>query len=161
MLPQRHVKDPGHSAKCAGGRLHLNTQTPLTQRSRSGLTMPLSKHSVRTLSGNEPTRNLSGNIRPQSSQHAEPLWTDPGMKSGISVRKLISTIKKRKKEQWEIKPAPAACRPMLYQFSYILTQFGRMFVHSFPAALLCVCVCVEITSRALIPLFMPGSVHSC
>ena len=65
--------------------------------------MPLSKHSVRTLSGNEPTRNLSGNIRPQSSQHAEPLWTDPGMKSGISVRKLISTIKKkRKKEQWEL-----------------------------------------------------------
>ena len=24
MLPQSHVKDPGHSAKSAGGRLHLN-----------------------------------------------------------------------------------------------------------------------------------------
>ena len=26
VLPQRHVKDPGHSAKSAGGRLHLNLQ---------------------------------------------------------------------------------------------------------------------------------------
>ena len=32
MLPQWHVKDPDHSAKNAGGRLHLNTHTPLTQR---------------------------------------------------------------------------------------------------------------------------------
>ena len=40
VLP--HVKDPGHSAKSAGGRLHLNTHTPQTHRSRSGLTMLLS-----------------------------------------------------------------------------------------------------------------------
>ena len=31
------------------------------------------------LSGNELTRSLTGNIRPQSSQLAEPLWTDPGL----------------------------------------------------------------------------------
>ena len=30
VLPQWHVKDPGHSAKSAGGRLHLNTRTRLT-----------------------------------------------------------------------------------------------------------------------------------
>ena len=48
VLPQWHVKDPGHSAKSAGGRLHLNTHTPLTQRSGSRLTMPLSRHSVGT-----------------------------------------------------------------------------------------------------------------
>ena len=48
VLPQLHVKDPGHSATSVGGRLHLNTHTPLTQQSRSGLTMPLSKHSVGT-----------------------------------------------------------------------------------------------------------------
>ena len=30
------------------------------------------------LSGNELTRNSSGNTRLQSSQLAEPLWTDPG-----------------------------------------------------------------------------------
>ena len=33
VLSQLHVKDPGHSAKNAGGRLHLNTHTPLTQQS--------------------------------------------------------------------------------------------------------------------------------
>ena len=42
---------------------------------------------------NRLTRNLSGNIWPQSSQLAEPLWTDPGIKSGISARKLIFTSK--------------------------------------------------------------------
>ena len=30
----------------------------------------------------------------QSSQPGQPLWTDPGMRSGISVRELISTLKK-------------------------------------------------------------------
>ena len=28
VLPQQHLKDPGHSAKSAGGRLQLNTCTP-------------------------------------------------------------------------------------------------------------------------------------
>ena len=48
VLPQWHVIDRGHSAKSAGGRLHLNTHIPLTQRSRSGLTMLLYRHSVGT-----------------------------------------------------------------------------------------------------------------
>ena len=56
VLPQWYVKDPGHSAKNAGGRLHLNTRAPLTQRSRSELTMPLARHSVGTY--------------PQTSSHA-------------------------------------------------------------------------------------------
>ena len=38
---------------------------------------------------------MSGNIRPQSSHLGEPLWPDPGMKSGINVRKLLSTLKKK------------------------------------------------------------------
>ena len=41
-------KRPRHSAKSAGGRLHLNMHTPLSQQSRSGLTMPLSRQSVGT-----------------------------------------------------------------------------------------------------------------
>ena len=49
------------------------------------------------LSGNELTRNSSGNTRSQSSQLAEPLWTDPYVKSGISLRELIPTIKKKQK----------------------------------------------------------------
>ena len=48
VLPQQHIKDPGHSAKSAGDRLHLNTHTPLTRRSRNGLIMPLSRHCVGT-----------------------------------------------------------------------------------------------------------------
>ena len=28
VLPQQHVKNPGHSAKSAGGRLQLNTHAP-------------------------------------------------------------------------------------------------------------------------------------
>ena len=46
------------------------------------------------ISGNELTRNSSGNARSQSFQLAEPLWTDPGLKSGISFRDLIYTFKK-------------------------------------------------------------------
>ena len=56
--------------------------------------MPLSR-----LSGNGLTHNLSGNIRPQLSQLAEPLWTYVDIKSGISVRELISTPKKKKEEE--------------------------------------------------------------
>ena len=41
--------------------------------------------------------NSSENTQPQSSQLAQPLWTDPGLRSGISVRKLISTFKFKKK----------------------------------------------------------------
>ena len=48
VLPQWHVQDPSHSVKCAVGRFHLTTHTPLTQRSRSGLTMPLSRYIVGT-----------------------------------------------------------------------------------------------------------------
>ena len=48
VLPQWHIKDPGHSAKSADGRLHLNMHTPMTQQSWSGLTMLLSRHSVGT-----------------------------------------------------------------------------------------------------------------
>ena len=36
VLRKRYVLDPGHSAKSAGGRLHLNMHTTLTQRSQSG-----------------------------------------------------------------------------------------------------------------------------
>ena len=57
--------------------------------------MPMSRHSVGDLSGNKLTRKLSGNIRPQSSRLAEPVWTDPGIKSENSARELISTLKKK------------------------------------------------------------------
>ena len=46
VLPQWHLKKNSHSVKSSGGRLHLNMLTPLTQQSRCGLTMLLSRHSV-------------------------------------------------------------------------------------------------------------------
>ena len=61
VLPLWHVKDPGHSAKSAGGE-------------------------------------LSENIRPQSSHLGEPLWTDSGIKKGISVCELISASKNKTKK---------------------------------------------------------------
>ena len=56
-----------------------------------------------TYRGNELKRYWSGNARPQSSQLAEPLWTDPGLKSGIYVRELISTLNKIAGVDWFIK----------------------------------------------------------
>ena len=98
MLLQRHVKDPEHSAKRARGRLRLNMYTPLTQRSRSGLTIG-SRHGVGTYPGNELTHKSSGNARSQSAQLAEPLWTDPGRrKGGNGACELISTLKEKPRQ---------------------------------------------------------------
>ena len=89
MLPHWHIKDPGHSAKSAGDRLHLNVHTPLPHRSWADYAAVQAK--CGNLSGNELTCNSSGNTWSQLSQLTEPLWTDPGLKSGISLRKLIFT----------------------------------------------------------------------
>ena len=45
----------------------------------------LFRHSAGTYQGNELTCNSSGKASPQSSQLAEPLWIDPGLKSGIVI----------------------------------------------------------------------------
>ena len=112
MLPLWHVKDPGHSVESAGGRLHLNTHTFVTQQSWSGLILPLSRHSVGT--GNKLTLNLLGNTWPHSSQLAEPLWRYLGIKSWISLLELISTLKKKKSQagnEWlNILPKPSQVR---------------------------------------------------
>ena len=49
------------------------------------------------LSGNELTRNWSGNSWLQSSQLAEPLWAYPGLKIGINLCELIATLRKKTK----------------------------------------------------------------
>ena len=51
------------------------------------------------LSGYKLTHNSSGNTRPQSSQLAEPLWTDPGLK-----RRKLSFI-------WSLNPQPLEPKP--------------------------------------------------
>ena len=65
--------------------------------------MPLSGHSVGTYPETSSHATLSGNTRPQSSHLAEPLSTGPGLKSGISVHKLVSTTKKKKSAGGESK----------------------------------------------------------
>ena len=65
------------------------------------------KSKSKNLSGNELTHNLSGNTRPQSSHLAESLRTDSCLKSGISVRNLTSTKKKKSAcEKWIVKHSP-------------------------------------------------------
>ena len=76
-------------------------------------------------SGNELARNLSGNIRPQSSQLAEPLWTDPGIKRGSIVRELMSTSNKQTKNAREEKATTKQLTPAsavgLYTIQYNTT----------------------------------------
>ena len=90
VLPQWLVKGLGQSSKSAGGMLHLFTHTPFTQRSRSGLTMPLSRHSVGTYPETSSKPTCHGTFGHRTSQLDKLLWPDPGIPSGISVRELIS-----------------------------------------------------------------------
>ena len=55
--------------------------------------MSLSSHSVGTSQETSSHAARQGNTRSQSSQLAAPLWTDPGLQSGIGMLELISTLK--------------------------------------------------------------------
>ena len=58
--------------------------------------MPLSRQSMGIYKETSSHATHQGTLS-QSSQLAEPLWTDPGLKSGISLHELISTVKKKEK----------------------------------------------------------------
>ena len=64
--------------------------------------MPQSRYSVGIYQETSSHATRQGNTQSQSSQLAEPLWTDPGLASGISVRELISTIKKKAQAENEL-----------------------------------------------------------
>ena len=89
VLRQGHVKDPGHSAKSAGGRLQLNTYTPLTQRSRSGLTMPVSRQVWEPVRKRATCQGTLGHSRLSSLSRCVL-----GLNSGVRVRQLIFTVNK-------------------------------------------------------------------
>ena len=76
----------------------MYTHTPLTQRLRSGLTKP-SRYSVETHQENKFTHNSLGNAPLQSSQLAEPLWTDSWPKSVELVHASWSPLKYYKKKK--------------------------------------------------------------
>ena len=91
MLPQQHIKDPGYSDKYAQVTLtHACTLHP-TKSEWAGYTTVQAY--CGKLSGKELTRNSSANTRPESSQLAESLWTDPGLID------LICTLKKKEEEE--------------------------------------------------------------
>ena len=82
-------------------------------------------HSTRTFS-----RTMSDRWS-QSSHSAEPLWIDPGIKSGIRVRELISTLTKRKKKksadrEWMVEHSPETLAseeekpPLLHVWSLLM-----------------------------------------
>ena len=98
-LPQWHVKDPGHSAKSAGSRLHLNTHTTLTQRSGSGVTLP-SRQNVGIYQGNEITGNSFGHIRPVlSARWATVDWFWPQKWNWCARADLYSPPHPQKKKK--------------------------------------------------------------
>ena len=98
VLPQWHVKDPGHSAKSAWRQVTPRHAYTLDPTKSEWADYAAVQAYCGKLSGNEITRNSSGNTRPQSSQLSEPLWVDLGLKSGNSGRDLLSTEKKKKKK---------------------------------------------------------------
>ena len=131
ILPK--VQVAGYIPKCA--------HTSFTHQRQNRLTMPLSRHCVGKCQDNELTRNSSGNTRPQSSHLAEPLLTDPGLKSEFSVHKLISTLSKNvqagnewsnllpKFSQTRKKPPPSSVRAS-YTASYSAFLISAFLVNS-------------------------------
>ena len=98
-VPAVARKRPGHSAKSAGGRFTPKHAYTLNPSKSEWADYAAVQAECGNLPGNELTRNSSVNTRSQSSQLAEPLLTDPSLKSGISLREQISTSKKRKEMQ--------------------------------------------------------------
>ena len=93
MLSQWHVKDPGHSTKSAIGRLHLK-HAYILDIAKSEWADYEVKAWCGNLLGKRGHTQLVRDIRPQSSQLAEPLWIYPGLKSGTGVHELFSPEKR-------------------------------------------------------------------
>ena len=115
VLPQWYVKDPGHSAKSTGGRLRLNTHTPLTHRSRSGLTMPLSRQSVGIYLETSSHASRQGKLG-----HSRLSWTDSGLKSGIKFREIPLRIQYRN-----------SCLPSIRRYTCLLPFSFSLHVSDF------------------------------
>ena len=105
----------------------------------------------------ELTRNSSGNTWPQSSELAEPLWTDPGLKSGISLHELISTLKKNAQAGNECrtfsqtsshsrkKPPPPPSPPFYTELNFFLFDLYDNFVDAIHVIDGNLCTTIETT----------------
>ena len=94
LLLQWHIKDPGHSCRWQVTHKHAYTPDPIKSEWADYAAVHCQAQ-CGNLSGNELTRNFSGNTRPKSYQFTEPLRIDPGIKSEITVHELITTFKKK------------------------------------------------------------------
>ena len=75
-------------------------QWQVTPKHAYSLYSTMSRHSVGTYP--ETSSHATCQVTfGQSSQLAEPLWTDPGIKSGTSVHELISASNKQTKKRWQ------------------------------------------------------------
>ena len=76
----------------------------------------------------------------QSSQLAVPLWTELGLKSGIGRCKLISTLKKKKKDQeCFVKPSKIlACEKKAYWLFCTKIKFLASFYYRSIDCIMCV-----------------------
>ena len=94
------------------------------------------------LSENKLICNTSGNTCPQLSQLAEPLWTDPGLKSAISVCELISTSKKKKKKKcrWGMNGQTLSQKPRKWKKSVHHYRRHTLIIQG-------VLVCLKLTRR--------------
>ena len=91
MLPQRHAKDLGHSAKSAGDRLQLDMHAPTTQQSQSGLTI-LSRDSAGIHHG-RAYQTFSHDTRKQKEKAATaPMRVDVSVSGQLSATNDIRHI---------------------------------------------------------------------
>ena len=83
----------------------------------------LSRHSVGSYPGYKLTHSSSGNTQPQLSQLTEPLWTYPGLKSGIGMCELISTSEEEKQRQGMTSPKLLASEEKLQEKMITVLNF--------------------------------------
>ena len=119
-------KRPGHSAKSADGRLRLNTHIPLTQQSQSGLTMPLSRCSVRTYQETSSHATCQGTLghsrlSPLSQAQATLHLKKKKRRRGLNCQTFSPNPHKRGKAtttpQAVALPPPPASQFLLFQLS--------------------------------------------
>ena len=91
MLPQWHVKDPRPFCQKCRWQVTPKHVYIIDSAKSEWADYAAVQAWYGNLSDNELTRKSPKNTRSRSSRLAEPLWTDPGLKNGISVRELIST----------------------------------------------------------------------
>ena len=101
-----------HINKSAGGRLRLNSHTPLTKQSQSGLTMPLCRESMGTYQESSSHAIRQGTLSHSCLSSLSHYGLIPGLRSRISVNDLISTLKKKRRRwgmnYWTFSPNPHA-----------------------------------------------------